>query len=300
MKITFKEVATEWYERWRVNRVAEYAYQSWHRLEVVAMPTLGHLEISKIKPPQILNVLRTIEHHGVAARKVRGHISQIMRYGIACGYVMMDPARDIGFALMPHKVTPRPAILDQKEIGQLLLKIYRMRAIQRKNALQLLLLTFVRVGELCTAEWNDFDFDNAIWHIPAEKMKMNRPHDVPLAIQTIELLRSIPRKSNWVFPRKGENHLDQHEDPGCCTASLRRLGYDKSLLTAHGFRAMAATKLSEMNWHSEVIERQLAHIDHNRVRAAYQRSPLLDERKRMMQAWADWLDMRLGMAVLGR
>ena len=298
MRITFKRVATEWFTRWSANRVPDYAKQSWQRLQTVAMPTLGNLSIDKIKPPQILQVLRSIEDHSVAVRKVKGHISQIMRYGIACGYVMSDPARDIGFALMPHKITPRPAILDQKEIGQLLLKINNMRARQRKCALKLLLLTFVRVGELVTAEWDDFDFDNAIWHIPAEKMKMKKPHDVPLATQTIELIRSIPQKSNWLFPCKC--HLDQHEDPGSCTLALRRMGYSKDELTAHGFRAMAATKLSELNWHSEVIERQLAHSDQNKVRAAYQRSPLLDERRRMMQNWADWLDMRLGMAVLGR
>jgi len=298
MRITFKSVATEWFARWKVNRTEDYANQSWSRLQRVVLPSLGNMSIDTIKPPQILKVLREVENTGVAARKIKGHISQIMRYGIACGYVLVDPARDIGYALMPHKITPRPAILDPKEIGKLLLKIDRIRATQRKNALKLLLLTFVRVGELSTAEWSDFDFDNNIWHIPAEKMKMKRPHDVPLAIQTIELLREIPKISNWVFPKKGNPNL--HEDSGSCTMALRRLGYNKNELTSHGFRAMAATKLSEMNYHSEVIERQLAHVDHNKVRAAYQRSPLLEERKKMMQAWADWLDMRLGMAVLGR
>ena len=298
MKITFNKVANEWFTRWKASRVDDYAQQSWQRLNKIVLPVLGNLQIDKIKPPQILQVLRSVEDRGVVARKVRGHISQIMRYGIACGYNTVDPARDIGFALMPHKITPRPAILDPKEIGKLLLKIDKIRANQRKNALKLLLLTFVRVGELVTAEWDDFDFDNAIWHIPAEKMKMKRPHDVPLAIQTIELIRSIPKVSNWVFPRK--SHPDLHEDAGSCTLALRRLGYKKDELTAHGFRAMAATKLSELNYHSEVIERQLAHADQNKVRAAYQRSPLLDERRRMMQQWADWLDMRLGMAVLGR
>ncbi|WP_297669012.1 tyrosine-type recombinase/integrase [uncultured Desulfovibrio sp.] len=301
--LLFHEVAREWYARWSVQREPEYAEESWRRFEREVLPWLGDKPIRKITAPQILAILRRIEGRGVSTpvQKARSHISQIFRYGIACGYVTADPARDLGYALMPHKSTPRAAILAPQGIGQLLRRIEGCRFRQRRNALQMVALTFVRVGELASAEWSDIQWDDALWRIPAAKMKMKRPHDVPLSKQALTVLRrqrEISGARRWVFPSRWDK--SRHEDGAAITYALRRMGYKSAEMTAHGFRAMAATTLSELGWPSDVIERQLAHVDGNRVRAAYQRSELLADRRRMMQAWADWLDMRLGMAMLGR
>lgn len=299
----FRDVAEEWYQRWRIQRVEGYAEECWARFEREALSVLGDRPIRKITAPQILAILRRIKARGVVVpvRKIRSHISQIFRYGIACGYVTADPARDLGYALMPHKSTPRAAILDPQGIGRLMRRIEEYRFRQRRNALKLAALTFVRAGELAGAAWREVQWDDALWRIPAERMKMRRPHDVPLSRQALEVLRAqrlLAGEQQWVFPSRWDR--SRPENGATLNHGLRHLGYKSGEMTAHGFRAMAATTLSELGWPSDVIERQLAHVDKNRVRAVYQRSELLADRRRMMQAWADWLDMRLGMAMLGR
>ena len=172
---------------------------------------------------------------------------------------------------------------------------------KRRCALKLAALTFVRPGELCRAEWAEFELDAAIWRIPAGKMKMKRSHIVPLAMQTLEVLRELRTLTGqwrWLFPSR--YNPEKSMQTVVLNTALRRLGYGPEVITAHGFRAMAATLLSEQGWQSEVIERQLAHVDQNQVRAAYQRSELLPERRRIMQAWADYLDMRCARAILGK
>lgn len=301
--VLFETVAREWFARWRQECVEHYAAESWRRFEREILPVLGHVPIRRVTAPMILRMLRRMESRGVRvpARKARSHVSQIMRYGIACGYVDRDPARDLAYALSPHRSEPRAALLDQRAIGGLMrdISLYPWR--QRCHAMTLAVLLFVRSGELAQAEWTEISWDDALWRIPAAKMKMRRPHDVPLARQALDALRAQRRISGqcrWVFPSRRDKN--RHEQGRCLTSCLRRMGYAPGELTAHGFRAMAATTLSEMGWPSEVIERQLAHADRNRVRAAYQRSELLEERRRMMQAWADWLDLRHAWAILGR
>lgn len=145
------------------------------------------------------------------------------------------------------------------------------------------------------------EWDTSTWRIPPAKMKMKRPHNVPLsrqALDTLRALQSVTGKNRWLFPSRWDKN--RHESGQVLNLALRRMGYGPEMMTAHGFRAMAATTLSEQGWPSEVIERQLAHVDKNAVRAAYQRSDLLPERRRMMQAWADYLDMRQAWAILGR
>lgn len=304
MQILFGELLREWWERYLFRGNADYARESWRRLEREVLPYLGDKPPRRITPPMVLDILRRIEVRGalVAARKVRSHISQAMRYGIACGIVTSDPTRDLSYALTPYQSKPRPAITDHSAIGALMAAIERFRPRRRALSLKLAALTFVRPGELATAAWADISFEGAVWRIPATRMKMKRPHQVPLARQTLEAFRELhaitAHKSPWCFPRRGYPAL--HEGPGCLTHSIRCLGYDRHTMTGHGFRAMAATVLSEQGWASEVIERQLAHIDKNQVRAAYQRSDLLEERRKMLQAWADWLDLRCAWAILGR
>lgn len=299
----FADVARDWWERYMLQGNVEYANESWRRLELEVMPRLGDKPLGKITSPAILSILRRIERRGaqVVARKVKSHISQIMRYGIACGLVRRDPARDLGWALTPHKSIPRAAITDPRQIGALMASIERLKNRRRRCELKLAALFFVRPGELRTAAWDDVEWDTATWRVPAEKMKMKRPHSVPLSRQALDVLRElrgITGEAPWLFPARGDKA--RHEGPRALSTALRSLGYGPDVMSAHGFRAMAATSLSEMGWPSEVIERQLAHVDKNRVRAAYQRSELLGERRKMMQAWADYLDLRCAWAILGR
>ena len=151
------------------------------------------------------------------------------------------------------------------------------------------------------AEWTEIVWVGSLWRIPPAKMKMKRPHLVPLSRQALDVLRDlrvVTGAGRWLFPSRWDKN--RHEGGTVLNLALRRMGYNGKTMTAHGFRAMAATTLSEQGWPSEVIERQLAHVDKNQVRAAYQRSELLPERHKMMQAWADYLDMRCAWAILGK
>ncbi len=301
--VTFATVARDWWERYMLQGNTDYAEESWRRLEREVMPRLGDKPLAKITAPTILAILRRIEQRGtlVVARKIKSHISQIMRYGIACGLVSRDPARDLGWALTPHKCKPRAAITEPRQIGQLMASIEHYPNRQRRCSLKLEALLFVRPGELSSAAWAEIEWDTSIWRIPAAKMKMKRPHNVPLSRQALDVLRElqpITGATPWLFPSRWDK--EQHETGHVLNLGLRRMGYGPDIMTAHGFRAMAATTLSEMGWASEVIERQLAHVDKNQVRAAYQRSDLLTERRKMLQAWADYLDLRCAQAILGR
>lgn len=302
-QILFQEVAREWWERYMLRGNVKYAEESWRRLEREVMPKLGARPMKKIDAPIILTILRNIEKRGtlVTAHKIKSHISQIMRYGIACGIIYSNPARDLTWALIPKKHKPRAALTDPRQIGMLIRDIAAFRPKQRRCALQLAALTFVRPGELCRAEWSEIEWDAGIWRIPAEKMKMKRPHIVPLSRQALDVLRELrvlTGDGRWLFPSRWDK--TRHMGGRVLNTALRRIGYGPDVMTAHGFRAMAATILSEQGWPSEAIERQLAHVDKNQVRAAYQRSDLLPERRKMAQAWADYLDMRCAWAILGK
>ncbi len=299
----FRDVARDWWERYMLNGNTEYAEESWRRLEREAMPRLGDKPLKKITAPMVLAILRRIEKRGTfeVARKVKSHISQVMRYAIACGLTYSNPVRDLGWALTPKKSKPRAAITEPRQIGKLMKDIERYRSKKRRCSLKLAALIFVRPGELCQAEWCEIEWDTALWRIPAAKMKMKRPHNVPLSRQALDVLRelqAVTGKSRWLFPSRWDKN--KHESGHVLNLALRRMGYGREAMTAHGFRAMAATTLSEQGWASETIERQLAHVDKNAVRAAYQRSDLLTERRKMLQAWADYLDMRCAWAILGK
>lgn len=302
-QVLFQSVAREWWERWKLNGDQEYAEESWRRLEREVLPQLGARPVKKIDAPMILAILRRTEERGVleATRKLKSHISQIMRYGIACGHIYGNPARDLGWALIPKKHKPRAAITEPRQIGLLMRGIENFKPGKRRCMLKLMALTFVRTGELRRAEWSEVEMDAAVWRIPAEKMKIKRAHVVPLPRQAMDVLRELQALTGggrWLFPSRWD--ASKHEGKTVINAALRRMGYASDMMTGHGFRAMAATVLSEQGWPSEAIERQLAHVDRNQVRAAYHRSDLLPERRKMTQWWADFLDQRTAWAILGR
>lgn len=290
----FKDVA----ESWRMNMgnvwADSHAETVKGRLELDAYPALGNLPISEITPQQVLAMLRKIEDRQAfeTAQRVLGICSQVFRYGVAIGAVSSDPCRDLRGALVPHTPTNLAAITAPKEVGALMLAIkdYKGSAVVRA-ALKFSALTFARPGEIRHAEWGEIDFEGLEWRIPAEKMKARREHRVPLSRQASEVLEGLhplTGSGRYVFPgpRKGRPLSENG-----VTSALRRMGYTSEEMTAHGFRSMASTLLNELGeFRADVIEAQLAHKSGDSIRAVYNRAAYMDERRTLMQAWADYLD----------
>jgi integrase len=298
----FRIIAKEWFDKFAVSFSGRYAAEVWKRLEREVFPFIGDMPLDKIDAPTVLSVLRRAEGRGVVVtmHKIKSHISQIYKYAIACGAAYADPSRDLSPALMRRPSTPMPAIINPHEAGRLMVAIEGYNGIVVRAALKLGALTFVRPGELRHAEWTEFDLDAGEWRISALKMKMKRPHIVPLSRQAMAVLRDLHPATGhgtYLFPsiRSGARPMSDMT----VNAALRALGYARGDMTGHGFRAMAASLLAEQGWSIDAIERQLAHVEKSKVRAAYHRAEHLDERRRMMQAWADYLDSLRSAAMLG-
>lgn len=288
---TFQAVAKEWFGRFAAT--PRYSQEVWARLERDVFPFIGDMPLGDIDAPTVLAVLRRAEQRGVIATtyKIKSHISQIFKYAIACGLAYADPSRDLSAALMSRKSKPMPAIIEPREVGRLMLAIRSYPRPVVRSAMLLGALTFVRPGELRMAEWREFDEEAREWRIPAEKMKMKRAHIVPLSTQALEVLVALRRltgHSAYLFPSSRANTRPMSDM--AVNAALRTLGYARGEMTGHGFRAMASSLLAEQGFGVDAIERQLAHVDGNKIRAAYHRSEHLEERRKMMQAWADYLD----------
>jgi integrase len=293
---TFRAVAEEVFTKQQNEGRAVATLEKLRWLLEFAYPSLAERPIADITTPELLTVLRKVEARGryETARRLRSTCGTIFRYAIATGRAERDPSADLRGALTAPKVTHRATIVDPSGIGALL------RTIQNydghpptRAALRLAPLVFVRPGELRHAEWSEFDFSGAQWSIPANKMKMPRPHRVPLAKQSLAILRElrgITGDGRWLFPsiRSAARPISD----GTLGAALRRLGYAPNQMSTHGFRAMAATRLNEMGaWNPDAIERQLAHQETDDVRRAYiHAAEYWPERVKMMQAWADYLD----------
>lgn len=301
---SFKAVADEWLEKARLEQRAAMTIKKYEWQLGLVMPTLGKRPIAKITTHEVLLALKKIERTKkyYTAGSVRGTCSQVFRYAIATARAERDVCRDLRGALVTPKVVHRAAITTPKEAGALMRSIeeYEGDTLTR-IALRLLPHLFVRPGELRHAEWKEFDFERRVWTIPEHKMKMRRPHAVPLSRQAMEIIRGIEHDatfSPYLFPSLRTQ--DRPMSDNTINAALRCLGFGKDEMTAHGFRALAATLLNEMGlWNADAIERQLAHAESNAVRKAYTRGQYWDERVRMMQHWSDHLDqLRDGAVVL--
>jgi len=300
---SFAVVAEEWLAKQKM-APATLAKARW-TLDDLVFPWIGDRPIAEIDPPEMLRLLRRIEDRGAheTAHRTKQRCGQVFRYAIATHRATRDPTADLRGALTPAKATHRPAVTDPAKVGELLRAIegYTGGLVVR-CALQLAPLVFVRPGELRQAEWSEIDLDGALWRIPASKMKMREEHVVPLSSQAVNVLKELlplTGAGRYVFP--GERSRQRPMSDGTVNAALRRLGFDKDTMTGHGFRAMASTRLNEMGWAPDIIERQLAHAERNKVRAAYNRAQYLDERRRLMQAWADYLEiLKRGVSVTSK
>jgi integrase len=302
---TFKEVAEELLAKLAKEGRADVTLAKKRWLLGLAYPAIASLPIAKISAPELLAVLRKIEARGTyeTAGRLRSTCGMVFRYAIATGRAERDPSVDLRGALTAPKVNHRAAIVEPKAIGALLRAIDGYDGLlTTKAALQLAPLVFVRPGELRRAEWAEFDLDGAEWRIPAAKMKMRHPHRIPLSEQALAFLRELQPlsgKGRFLFPSVRSNLRPMSENT--LNSALRRLGYSPEQMTAHGFRAMASTRLNEMgNWNPDAIERQLAHQEMDSVRRAYMHAAeYWPERVKMMQAWADCLDqLREGAKVV--
>ena len=289
---TFAQAADAWHAEASRAWTPGHADTVKYRLERYLIPSLGGRPVAEIEPPEMLRVLKGVSDRPHTAQRAKQYASAIFRYAIAHGLARRDPTQDLRGAISPGKPQSRAAITDPRKVGPLLRAIeeYDGHPVVR-HALRLLPLVFVRPGELRHAEWAEIDTPAAEWRIPAEKMKMREAHLVPLSRQALAILEGIEPltgRGRYVFPsvRSAQRPISENT----LNAALRRLGYSKEEMTAHGFRAMASSLLNEQGWPPDVIERQLAHAERNKVRAAYNRASHLGERRRMMQAWADYLD----------
>jgi len=291
---TFETVATEWWRAQKPKWTEAYANTLWRRLENDILPWLKKRPIDEISTAELLTALRRVESRGAidTAHRICQYLNNIGIYSVACGYIENNPANNLVKALTQTLKRPMAAITEPKRIGALLKAIDDFEgSFVVKQALRIAPLVFVRPGELRSAEWAEINLDTAEWIIPATKMKMRRDHVVPLSRQAVEILRELnplTGSDRFVFPSVRTSKRPMSENT--INAALRRMGYSKEEMTGHGFRTMASTRLHEMGWKSEVIEIQLAHADKNKIRGIYNRAEYLEERKKMMQSWADYLD----------
>lgn len=292
---TFQVIADEWFARLEMEGRAPKTLQKMRWLLDLAYPLIGNRPIADLTAPELLEVLRKVEVRGryETANRLRSTFGTIFRYAIVTGRAQRDVSADLRGALITPKTQHRAAILEPKALGGLLRAVdaYEGQPSVR-IALKMLPHMFPRPGELRMAEWKEFDLETAVWTIPAEKTKMRRPHKVPLTDQVLAMIAElvpITGEGKFLFP--SIRSADRPITDNTLNAALRRLGFGKDEVSAHGFRATASTLLNEMGkWHPDAIERQLAHVESNDVRRAYARGTHWDERVRMMRHWSNYLD----------
>jgi integrase len=291
---TWKTLCQEWWQKRRREEASPTTLKKLTWLLEKTYPALGEKDPREITAPELLAVLRTVEAGGTfeTAKRLRSTCGQVFRYGIATGRADRDVAADLRGALTSPKPKHHPAILDPKGIGAL------MRAIRdfegdptTRTGLLLAAYTFLRSGEIRSAKWSDVDWKTSRLTIPAKRMKMDRPHIVPLATQVQTILREIrPITGDSVLILPSLRSKGRPMSENTMNAALRRMGYSKTEMVTHGFRTIASTTLNENGFRWDWIERQLAHVEGNKVRAAYNAAEYLKERTKMMLWYADCLD----------
>ena len=304
---SFEAVAREWLDR-RVGKghkaiaAVTIAKNRW-LLESFAIPTLGPRPIDSITAPDLLAMLRKVEHRGhlETAQRLRVKCSQVFRYAIVTGRATRDPTADLRGALKTPTAKHHASITEPTAVGALLRALHGYDGQPvTVAALKLAPLVFVRPGELRKAEWSEFDLKASEWRIPGARMKMGQLHIVPLSAQAVAILKDLQELTGtgrYVFPSARSPRRPMSEN--AVNSALRRMGYAKDEATGHGFRSTASTLLNEAGWNRDAIERQLAHAERDRVRGSYNFAEHLSERREMMGWWGHFLDgLRNGANVV--
>ena len=291
---SFAAIARLWWAHWKATRSESHILHVMRRLESDVFPAIGTRPINSIEAPELVAMVQAIASRGALdlARRALQTTSQVFRYGIAHGATKRNPAIEIRPSdILPTRKKKNYARLDAKELPGLLrsMEAYQGSATTRLS-MKLMALTFVRTSELIGARWAEIDLEAGRWDIPAERMKMKTPHIVPLSTQAITVLKTlhiVSGHSALVFP--GERDHEKPMSNNTILGALDRMGY-KGRMTGHGFRGIASTLLHELGFDHAHIELQLAHQERNEVSAAYNHATYLQQRAKMMQNWADYLD----------
>ncbi len=299
---SFEAIAREWHENNKHRWTEKHALDILHRLERDIFPEIGQRPITEISALELLDVFKKMEKRGIyeTAHRTLQYCTRIFRYAVLTARADRNPSLDLKDALKPATHGHYKA-LDAKDLPGF------MRCLEHNNArlypltrlaVKMLLLTFVRTSELLKARWEEIDETSATWIIPSERMKKRRDHIVPLSKQVLEILKELKGSqsaSDYLFPNQAKATGTMSENT--ILGAIERMGY-KEKTTGHGFRALAMTTLKEkLNYRHEVIDRQLAHAPENKIIAAYDRAEFLDERRKMMQEWADFVESQGGNHV---
>lgn len=291
---TFEAVAREWFAKHSGRWAASHAEKVVRRLERDVFPWIGSKPITTLTAPDVLAMLRRIEGRNAVetAHRALQNCGQVFRYAVATGRAQGDVTRDLRGSLTPWKQGHYASVTDPAKVGDLLRAIDTFAGSYVVGvALKLAPMLFVRPGELRGAEWAEIDLDAGEWNIPAAKMKMRQPHLVPLSTQAVTILRDLQPltgRGRYVFP--GTRSAKVPLSDMTLNAALRRIGIDRNTMTMHGWRATARTILDEhLGFRVDFIEHQLAHAVKDPNGRAYNRTAHLAERRKMMQAWADYL-----------
>ncbi|WP_038251982.1 tyrosine-type recombinase/integrase [Xenorhabdus nematophila] len=290
---SFESIAIEWHEHKRPNWSKGYAEDILEYLKKDIFPYIGKRAVTEIKPAEMLAVLRKMEQRGVLdkLKKTRQACRQIFTYAVITGRAEFNPVTDLASALKAPKQKYFPHLLaDQMNAFLIALAGYSGSEVTQSTT-RLLMLTGVRTIELRESEWTEFDFDKDIWQIPAERMKMRRPHIVPLSNQVKAILiklHSITGRGKYVFP--GRNDAGKPMSEAAINQVIKRIGYD-GRATGHGFRHTMSTILHEQGYNTAWIETQLAHVDKNSIRGTYNHAQYLEGRREMLQWYADHMEM---------
>lgn len=292
--LTFETLAREWYT-YNAPRWAEStAYKAKLYLENDLIPVIGSRPVTSITRPDLVELVRKVEARGTlnAAGKIRQWLHQIFRYGLAKGAIETNPATDLDVVAAPSKAARHHPHVPFAELPDLLERLEATRLNQLTRwAIRLLILTGVRPGELRAAPWAEFNLDTAIWTIPKERMKARRPHLVPLPSQAVVILRQLQEVTGryaLLFP--GQQSADRPMSENTINKALGLMGY-KNRQTGHGFRHLLSTELNGRGYNRDWIERQLAHGDKDEIRDTYNHATYLEQRREMMQAWADSIEV---------
>ena len=290
---TFETLAREWFAYNSPRWAESTARKAKLYMDNDLIPVIGSRPVKAITRPDLVELVRKVEARGTmnAAGKIRRWLHQIFRYGLATGVVDANPATDLDVVAAPAKATRHHPHITFTELPELLGRIdsTNINTLTR-CAIRLLVLTAVRPGELRQAPWSEFDLDAATWTIPKERMKARRPHVVPLPRQAVAILRTLEEISGsypLLFP--GQQKADRPMSENTINKALRLMGYE-GRQTGHGFRHLLSTELNGRGYNRDWIERQLAHGDDDEIRDTYNHAAYLEQRREMMQAWADSID----------
>ncbi len=299
----FENIATDWFNKFSDHWTDKHKAKKWDYLKRDLFPFIGHIPINEIEAPDILAACNVFVERGkvYTAHNIKQAAGQVFRYGVATGRCKRDPAADLRGALPPIKETHYPTITKPMEVGALLRALAGYEGnYMVKQAINLLPYLMCRPGELRHMEWPEIDLSANVWTIPSNKMKSGREHRVPLskqALAILETMRPFTHSAKYVF--HGIRSTVRPMSENTFNAVLRAVGYSKDQMVSHGFRGMASSLLNEQGWNPDAIESQLAHLQGDKVRAAYNRAQYWDERVKMMQHYANYLDsLREGADVI--